>query len=566
MAVGVVYRLEPVEIEVIQHERQLFRLADVQDSAEIALVEQAGHAVRVRHVLELDLLPDVLHDLHDLIDRAVRVPRDRDDGQDHVGVLRAAAILDLEIVVRPAQHAAQVFGRDQARELGVFRFGQRDIAFGDGLEHFRILSGGRIERLTEAQLAVAVAVGVQIDDGIAVDDAAHALQQAVALHLFALEAQPLLLLAPQAQLALHAQRQHHDDDGEDAERAERDDRRLLHAVHRAVHLVGADDADERPVRKSGRDRDQIIPPSLTGELRAPAPAELDAVLDVVHGAVSPFGVRVEVVQIGQALAQLGLRLEREHDVAVRAHDIAVALTAVHAAVDQIVDHVRIIADREAGIGHAVQRHVPAQRHGEHDLGHAVARRVGGDDRPALAVHLLKNAADAVGAAPAAVRREVLRAFVEQIEVAVMPRLLVGLHIRPDAASMVDVCVLQQTVPLPQYGPVSLHEQREGLGDLRKALEQMIRAFLIDFHADVAAVNADARREHHSKKRGQQNDARSFFHAHPSSMMFFHSPFCSIIILFFERKRKGGLHPISIYFPRAAMNKVIKLQRFEVITF
>lgn len=165
-----------------------------------------------------------------------------------------------------------------------------------------------------------------------------------------------------------------------------------------------------------------------------------------------------------------------------------------------------------------------------------------------------------------VRREVLRAFVEQIEVAVMPRLLVGLHIRPDAASMVDVCVLQQTVPLPQYGPVSLHEQREGLGDLRKALEQMIRAFLIDFHADVAAVNADARREHHSKKHGQQSDARSFFHAHPSPMIFFHSPFCSIIILFFERKRKGGLHPISIYFPRAAMNKVIKSQRFKVITF
>lgn len=112
-------------------------------------------------------------------------------------------------------------------------------------------------------------------------------------------------------------------------------------------------------------------------------AELDAVSDVVHGAVFPFGVRVDVVQIGQTLAQLGLRLEREHDVAVRAHDIAVALTAVHTAVDQIVDHVRVIADREAGIGHAVQRYVPAQRHGEHDLGHAVARRVGGDDRPVL---------------------------------------------------------------------------------------------------------------------------------------------------------------------------------------
>jgi len=244
VAVGVVYRLKAVEIEVIQHERQLFLLADVHDSAEIALVEQAGQAVRVRHGLELDLLPDVLHDLHDLIDRAVRVPRDREDGQDQVGVLRPAAILDLEIVVRLAQHAAQVFGREQARELGVFRFGQRDIVFGDGLDHFRILSGGRIERLTEAQLAVAVAVGVQIDDGIAVDDAAHALQQAVALHLFALEAQPRLLLAPQAQLALHAQRQHHDDDGEDAERAERERGRLLHAAHRAVHLVGVDDADE----------------------------------------------------------------------------------------------------------------------------------------------------------------------------------------------------------------------------------------------------------------------------------------------------------------------------------
>ena len=294
-------------------------------------------------------------------------------------------------------------------------------------------------------------------------------------------------------------------------------------MHRAVHLVGADDADERPVRKSGRDRDQIIPPSLTGELRVPAPAELDAVPDVVHAAVFPFGARVEVKQIGQTLAQLGLRLEREHDVAVRAHDIAVALTAVHAAVDQIVDHVRVIADREAGIGHAVQRYVPAQRHGEHDLGHAVARRIGGDDRPVLAVQLLNHAADAVGASLAAVRREVLRAFVDQIEVAVSPRRLAALHIRPDAVSVrVAVCVLQQTVPLTQYGPVSLHEQREGLGDLRKALEQMIRALLIDFHTDVAAVNADTRREHHSKKHGQQSDARSFFHAHPSPMIFFHS--------------------------------------------
>ena len=266
-----------------------------------------------------------------------------------------------------------------------------------------------------------------------------------------------------------------------------------------------------------------MPPSLTDELRAPAFVVLDAVFDVGHGAVSPFGVAVDVVQIGQTLAQLGLRLEREHDVAVRAHDIAVALTAVHAAVDQIVDHVRVIADRETGIGHAVQRYAPAQRHREHDLGHAVGRRVGGDDRPALAVHLLNNAADAVSAVPAAVRRDILRAFVEQIEVAVMPRRLAVLHIRPYAVNVLVVRrVAHQIVPLTQHGPVSLYEQCEGLGDLRKALEQMIRAFLIDFHADVAAVNADARREHHGKKRGQQNDARSFFHAHPSYMIFFHS--------------------------------------------
>ncbi|MFR1989164.1 MAG: hypothetical protein ACLS3C_03430 [Oscillospiraceae bacterium] len=41
-------------------------------------------AVRVRHVLQLDLLPDVLHDLHDL-SRPVpsASPRDREDGQHH---------------------------------------------------------------------------------------------------------------------------------------------------------------------------------------------------------------------------------------------------------------------------------------------------------------------------------------------------------------------------------------------------------------------------------------------------------------------------------------------------
>ena len=326
------------------------------------------------------------------------MPLDRDDGQHHVGVLRAAAILDLEIVGRLAQHAAQVFGRDQARELGVFRFGQRDIAPGDGLDHVRIPPGGRIERLTEAQLAVAVAVGVQIDDGIAVDDAAHALQQAVALHLFALEAQPLLLLAPQAQLALHAQRQHHDDDGEDAECAERDDRRLLHAEHRAVHLIRLDDADERPVRKRGRNRNQIVSRPIAGKLRASALVELDAVPDIIHAAIFPVNMVGQVVQVGHSLAQLGLRLKLQHDIAVRAHHIAVALSAVHTAVNQIIDHVRVIADRDTGVGHAVQRYVPTHRHRKRDLRHAVGCRIGGDDWLALAVHLLKNAVDAVGAA------------------------------------------------------------------------------------------------------------------------------------------------------------------------
>ena len=194
MTVSIVYRLKAVEIEVIQHERQLFRLTDVQDPAEIALVEQAGQAVRVCHVFQLDLLTDILHNLHDHGDRAVRMPLDRDDGQHHIGVFRPAAILDFEIVIRFPEHAAQVVRLKQPRELGVFRFGQRDIAFRNDFNHFRILSGGRIERLTAPQLMIAVASGIQIDDHIAIDDAAHALQETVALHLFALEVQPLHFL------------------------------------------------------------------------------------------------------------------------------------------------------------------------------------------------------------------------------------------------------------------------------------------------------------------------------------------------------------------------------------
>ena len=398
MTVGIVYRLKTVEIEVIQHERQLFRLTDVQDPAEIALVEQAGQAVRVCYVFQLDLLPDILHNLHDHGDRAVRMPLDREDGQHHIGVFRPAAILDFEIVIRFPEHAAQIVRRKQPRELGVFRFGQRDIAFRNDFDHFRILSGGRIERLTAPQLMIAVASGIQIDDHIAIDDAAHALQETVALHLFALEVQPLLLLAPQAQLVLHAQRQHHDDDGEDAERAERDDRRLLHAEHRAVHLIRLDDADERPVRKRGRNRDQIVSHPIAGKLRASALAELDAVPDIIHAAIFPVNMVGQVVQVGHSLAQLGLRLKLQHDIAVRAHHIAVALSAVHTAVNQIIDHVRVIADRDTGVGHAVQRQTAAHRHRKRDLRHTVGCRIGGDDWLALAVHLLKNAVDAVGAA------------------------------------------------------------------------------------------------------------------------------------------------------------------------
>ena len=53
-------------------------------------------------------------------------------------------------------------------------------------------------------------------------------------------------------------------------------------------------------------------------------------------------------------------------------------------------------------------------------------------------------------------------------------------------------------------------------DFERALKNMETA------TDVAAVNADTRREHHSKKHSKQSDARSFFHAHPSLMIFFHS--------------------------------------------
>ena len=244
MTVGVVYRLKAVEIEVIQHKRQLFRLTDVQDPTEIALVEQAGQTVRVCHVFQLDLLPDILHNLHDHGDRAVRVPLNREDGHHHIGVLRPAAILDFEVVIRFAEHTAQIVRRKQPRKLGVFRIDQRDIAFRDDFDHFRILSGGRIERLIEPQLIIAVASGIQIDDGIPIDDAAHALQETVAFHLFALEVQPLHFLVLKAQPALHPQRQHHDDDGEKTECAEQDERGILHVIQCTVHLIRLDDANE----------------------------------------------------------------------------------------------------------------------------------------------------------------------------------------------------------------------------------------------------------------------------------------------------------------------------------
>ena len=89
----------------------------------------------------------------------------------------------------------------------------------------------------------------------------------------------------------------------------------------------------------------------------------------------------------------------------------------------------------------------------------------------------------------------------------MPRQLVALRIRPDAVNIrILLLILHQTVPLAQHGPVSLHEQREGLGDLRIAFEQMIRAFLINLHSDVVAVNANTRRKHYGEKCGQQSNS------------------------------------------------------------
>ena len=89
----------------------------------------------------------------------------------------------------------------------------------------------------------------------------------------------------------------------------------------------------------------------------------------------------------------------------------------------------------------------------------------------------------------------------------MPQQLVALRIRPNAVNIrILLRILHQAIPLAQHDPVSLHEQREGLGDLRIAFEQMIRAFLIDLHSDVVAVNANACREHYGEKCGQQSNA------------------------------------------------------------
>lgn len=98
----------------------------------------------------------------------------------------------------------------------------------------------------------------------------------------------------------------------------------------------------------------------------------------------------------------------------------------------------------------------------------------------------------------------------------MPRRSVVLNRVPYLVNVfISLYVTHQAVSLAQHGPVSLHEQREGLGDLRIAFEQMIRAFLINLHSDVVAVNANACREHYGEKCGQRAMLDRFFMFCPS---------------------------------------------------
>ena len=172
MAVGIVDRLEAVQVHIEQCKGLTVLLQHRQHPVKIALVQQAGQAIGVGKALQQVLLAHILCDHHHT-GQAVTLPCHGNHCHHEKRAFIAGGIFQLEGVVVRFDEPAQVFRGQHLGDLGVFAVGQNHILARYLLQHLLVRALRLVQRLS-APLVVLVTVVIQIAHRKTFHDACHA--------------------------------------------------------------------------------------------------------------------------------------------------------------------------------------------------------------------------------------------------------------------------------------------------------------------------------------------------------------------------------------------------------
>ena len=283
MAVGVVDRLEAIQIHIEQRKRLAVLFQHRQHPVKITLVQQTGQAIGVGKALQQVLLAHILRDHHHA-GQAVALPRHGNHCHHEKRTLVAGSIFQLEGVVVRFDQPAQVFRGQHLGDLGVFAVGQHHILARYLLQHLPVGALRRVHWFS-APLVVLVTVSIQIAHRKTLHNACHACKHHIARLPAALQLPAAVALRVTLDLyhTCHDQKpkQRNDKDGSH-----------LHPAHAGIHHPGRHDADDAPIHDAHRLIDQVISLPVHGEQHA----TLAALRQGLH-----HGVKVRLIHAGVLL-------------------------------------------------------------------------------------------------------------------------------------------------------------------------------------------------------------------------------------------------------------------------
>ena len=185
MAVGIVDRLEAIQVHIEQRKGLAVLLQHGQYSVKIALVQQAGQTIGVGKALQQVLLAHILRDHHHT-GQAVTLPRHGNDRHHEKCAFIAGGVFQLEGVVVRFDQPAQVLRSQHLGDLGVFAVSQHHILARYLLQQLLVRALRRVQCFS-VPLMVLVAFTVQIAHCKTLHNARHAREHHIALFPAALQ-------------------------------------------------------------------------------------------------------------------------------------------------------------------------------------------------------------------------------------------------------------------------------------------------------------------------------------------------------------------------------------------